>query len=207
MAAPLFRISLFNGARSPRLPHSVPLSGTRAGTLPVEGPCVKYKHLCKFYTGLEPACIKNIHLCSGLTFKILFNYSILAILSKFGTHIAIFRGNSVRNTGQQIKKIRRQAVNIYGKTEQISAPPQPPSGAARPPPKKPPPLIEPSNHRNIPLLCGRRKQPAAAPLFQSGLRLRSRVAAADAQSTARARGAPSLTASALPRIIKSCSRN
>ena len=155
MAAPLFRISLFNGARSPRLPHSVPLSGTRAGTLPVEGSCVKYKHLCKFYTGLEPACIKNIHLCSGLTFKILFNYSILAILFKFGTRIAMFRGNSVRNTGQQIKKIRRQAVNIYGKTEQISAPPQPPSGRRGPTPQKPPPLIEPSNHRNIPLLCGR----------------------------------------------------
>ena len=136
MAAPLFRISLFNGARSPRLPHSVPLSGTRAGTLPVEGSCVKYKHLCKFYTGLEPACIKNIHLCSGLTFKILFNYSILAILFKFGTRIAMFRGNSVRNTGQQIKKIRRQAVNIYGKNRtNFRAAPAPIRAARTHPPK------------------------------------------------------------------------
>lgn len=101
MPAPLFRISLFNGARSPRLPHSVPLSGTRAGTLPVEGPCVKYKHLCKFYTGLEPACIKNIHLRSGLTFKILFNYSILAILSTFGTRIAILEATASGTPGSK----------------------------------------------------------------------------------------------------------
>ena len=52
-------------------------------------PCMKYSHLYIFYTSLKQACIKNIRLHFGLPFKILLNYNILAVLSSFGTSIAI----------------------------------------------------------------------------------------------------------------------
>ena len=87
--------------------HAVPGSPTatvfrRAGWLcPPNAPWLKYSRLCKFYTGLEPACIKNIHLRSGLTFKILFNYSILAILSTFGTRIAILEATASGTPGSK----------------------------------------------------------------------------------------------------------
>ena len=52
-------------------------------------PCMKYSHLYIFYTSLKQARIKNIRLHFGLPFKILLNYNILAVLSSFGTSIAI----------------------------------------------------------------------------------------------------------------------
>ena len=52
-------------------------------------PCMKYSHVYIFYTSLKQARIKNIRLHFGLPFKILLNYNILAVLSSFGTSIAI----------------------------------------------------------------------------------------------------------------------
>lgn len=64
---------------------------------------------------MEQTCIKNIRPHFEFPYKILLNYKILAVLSNFGTSIAIRKGNGVRNTERRVNEISADGRLIYMK--------------------------------------------------------------------------------------------
>ena len=85
------------------------------GPIALSDPCVKYIHLCKFYTYRERTCIKNIRraICpdSCDTSKTLLDYSRLAVLPDFGTRIAIRKASRTEHRARKKKKNNLNALD------------------------------------------------------------------------------------------------